>query len=50
MPPDPKLPEDPKKSSELWNESDQHDTFLEDIMTILFVAITSGILLAVLLT
>ena len=50
MPPDHKLPEDPKKSSELWNEPDQHDNFLENLMTVVFIAITSGILLAVLLT
>jgi hypothetical protein len=50
MPPDPNLPEDPKKSSELWNEPDQHDNFLENLMTVVFIAITSGILLAVLLT
>jgi len=51
MPPDhDKNPEDLKKSSELWNEPDQHDNFLENLMTVVFIAITSGILLAVLLT
>lgn len=43
-------PEDPKKSSETWTESDKHDIFLEDILTMIFTAIVSGILLAILLT
>ncbi len=43
-------PEDPKKSSDLWTESDKHDLFLENTMTVILAAAVAGILIAVLLT
>ena len=42
--------DDQDKERPLWTEDNQPDNFMEDIMTIIFVAAVSGILLAVLLT